>query len=77
MHCRYPTNASSLIARFYERAGKVTCLGSPNRTGSVAILATVSGDWDDAIVENVFSHTKVHCMYCEKINTFLGFLGSR
>jgi len=40
------------LASFYERAGKVTCLGSPTRTGSVSIVGAVSppgGDFSDLV----------------------------
>lgn len=34
----YPAYVSSSLASFYERAGKVVCLGSPKRTGSLTIF---------------------------------------
>jgi V-type H+-transporting ATPase subunit A len=34
----YPAYLSARLAAFYERAGKVRCIGSPNRTGSVTLV---------------------------------------
>ncbi|CEH19511.1 v-type atpase [Ceraceosorus bombacis] len=48
----YPAYLGAKLASFYERAGKVTCLGSPERTGSVSIVGAVSppgGDFSDPV----------------------------
>ncbi|CAO1636628.1 unnamed protein product [Parajaminaea phylloscopi] len=48
----YPAYLGSKLAGFYERAGKVTCLGSPERQGSVSIVGAVSppgGDFSDPV----------------------------
>lgn len=48
----YPAYLGSKLASFYERAGKVTCLGSPGRQGSVSIVGAVSppgGDFSDPV----------------------------
>lgn len=48
----YPAYLAAKLAFFYERAGAVTCLGSPNRTGSVTIVGAVSppgGDFSDPV----------------------------
>mmetsp|Transcript_11215 Transcript_11215/g.1737 ORF Transcript_11215/g.1737 Transcript_11215/m.1737 type:complete len:110 (+) Transcript_11215:319-648(+) len=48
----YPAYLAAKLAQFYERAGKVTCLGSPERTGSVTIVGAVSppgGDFADPV----------------------------
>ena len=48
----YPAYLAARLASFYERAGKVQCLGSPNRTGSVTIVGAVSppgGDFSDPV----------------------------
>jgi V-type H+-transporting ATPase subunit A len=37
----YPTYLAARLASFYERAGKVKCLGSPHRTGSVTIVGAL------------------------------------
>lgn len=34
----YPAYLAARLASFYERAGKVTCLGNPEREGSVTIV---------------------------------------
>jgi hypothetical protein len=34
----YPAYLGARLASFYERAGKVTCLGNPQRQGSVSIV---------------------------------------
>lgn len=38
----YHASVNSRIVSFYERAGTVSCLGSPNREGSVTIIGSVS-----------------------------------
>merc|ERR1711988_1160002 len=38
----YPAYLAARLASFYERSGKVTCLGNPSRTGSVTIVGAVS-----------------------------------
>jgi V-type H+-transporting ATPase subunit A len=48
----FPAYLSSRLAQFYERAGKVQCLGSPSRLGSVTIIGAVSppgGDFSDPV----------------------------
>jgi V-type H+-transporting ATPase subunit A len=48
----FPAHLGSKLAQFYERAGKVTCLGSPHRTGSISIVGAVSppgGDFSDPV----------------------------
>jgi len=48
----FPAHLGSKLAQFYERAGKVTCMGSPNRTGSISIVGAVSppgGDFSDPV----------------------------
>jgi V-type H+-transporting ATPase subunit A len=48
----YPAYLGAKLASFYERAGKVTCLGSPNRNGTVSIVGAVSppgGDFSDPV----------------------------
>ena len=36
----YPAYIGSRLSEFYERAGKAVCVGNPQRTGSVTIVAT-------------------------------------
>ncbi|KAL0205312.1 hypothetical protein P9112_000619 [Eukaryota sp. TZLM1-RC] len=38
----YPAYLGGYLARFYERAGRISCLGSPQREGTVSIAAAVS-----------------------------------
>lgn len=48
----YPAYLAARLASFYERAGKVQCLGGPGRTGSVTIVGAVSppgGDFSDPV----------------------------
>jgi len=48
----YPAYLAARLAGFYERAGKVTCLGNPSRVGSVSIVGAVSppgGDFSDPV----------------------------
>ena len=48
----YPAYLGARLASFYERAGKVRCIGNPNRTGSVTIVGAVSppgGDFSDPV----------------------------
>lgn len=50
--CRYPAYLGARLASFYERAGRVVCLGSPKREGSVTIVGAVSppgGDFSDPV----------------------------
>ncbi|GAA1553384.1 ATP synthase subunit A [Kribbella sancticallisti] len=51
----YPAYLASRLAGFYERAGAVQCLGTPQRTGSVTIVGAVSpagGDFSEPITQN-------------------------
>jgi V-type H+-transporting ATPase subunit A len=48
----YPAYLGTKLASFYERAGKVTCLGNPKREGTVSIVGAVSppgGDFTDPV----------------------------
>ena len=48
----YPAYLGARLASFYERAGRVKCLGSPSREGSVTIVGAVSppgGDFSDPV----------------------------
>ncbi|KAM0904600.1 hypothetical protein ACQ4PT_017921 [Festuca glaucescens] len=58
----YPAYLASRLASFYERAGKVQCLGSPGRTGSVTIVGAVSppgGDFSDPVTSATLSIVQV------------------
>ncbi|KAL4229450.1 V-type proton ATPase catalytic subunit A [Mactra antiquata] len=48
----YPAYLGARLASFYERAGRVKCLGNPAREGSVSIVGAVSppgGDFSDPV----------------------------
>lgn len=48
----YPAYLGARLASFYERAGRVKCMGSPEREGSVSIVGAVSppgGDFSDPV----------------------------
>jgi V/A-type H+-transporting ATPase subunit A len=58
----YPAYLSSRLAEFYERAGKVQCLGSDARTGALSIMGAVSppgGDLSDPVVQATLRVVKV------------------
>jgi V/A-type H+-transporting ATPase subunit A len=51
----YPPYLASRIAEFYERAGRVVCLGSDRREGSVTVIGAVSppgGDFSEPVTQN-------------------------
>jgi V/A-type H+-transporting ATPase subunit A len=52
----YPSYLASRLAEFYERAGRVKALGSPDRTGSVTLVGAVSPSGAD-FTEPVTTHT--------------------
>lgn len=48
----YPAYLGARLASFYERSGRVKCLGNPEREGSVTIVGAVSppgGDFSDPV----------------------------
>jgi V/A-type H+-transporting ATPase subunit A len=52
----YPSYLASRLAEFYERAGRVRALGSPDRNGSVTLIGAVSPSGGD-FTEPVTTHT--------------------
>ncbi len=51
----FPAYLGSRLSTFYERAGLVSCLGSPDRTGSVTIAGAVSppgADFSEPVTQN-------------------------
>jgi len=51
----YPAYLATRLAAFYERAGRVVCLGSVERLGSITIVGAVSppgGDFSEPITQN-------------------------
>jgi len=56
----YPAYLATRLAAFYERAGRVICLGSYSRVGSVTIIGAVSppgGDFSEPITQNTLRIT--------------------
>ncbi|HVP96448.1 V-type ATP synthase subunit A [Methanoregula sp.] len=51
----YPAYLATRLAAFYERAGRVICLGTGEQTGSVTVVGAVSppgGDFSEPITQN-------------------------
>jgi V/A-type H+-transporting ATPase subunit A len=51
----YPAYLATRLAAFYERAGRVVCLGSGERSGSITVVGAVSppgGDFSEPITQN-------------------------
>ncbi|MCM8780568.1 MAG: V-type ATP synthase subunit A, partial [Candidatus Omnitrophica bacterium] len=58
----YPAYLSSRVAEFYERAGKVVCLGNQPREGALTVVGAVSppgGDLADPVVQATLRVVKV------------------
>ncbi|KAI1759031.1 V-type ATPase [Hypoxylon sp. FL1150] len=58
----FPAYLSAKLASFYERAGKTSCLGSPERNGSVSIVGAVSppgGDFSDPVTSSTLGIVQV------------------
>src|SRR6201996_2200581 len=58
----YPAYLTARLASFYERAGKVTCLGNPQRQGSVTVVGAVSppgGDFSDPVTASTLGIVQV------------------
>ncbi|MHC4395762.1 MAG: V-type ATP synthase subunit A [Planctomycetota bacterium] len=58
----YPAYLGARIASFYERAGRVQCIGSPEREGALSIIGAVSppgGDLSDSVVQATLHVVKV------------------
>jgi len=58
----YPAYLGSRIADFYERAGKVICLGRDNRIGALTVVGAVSppgGDLSEPVSQNTLRIVKV------------------
>jgi len=51
----FPAYLGSRLSSFYERAGLVTCIGSPERTGSITVAGAVSppgADFSEPVTQN-------------------------
>lgn len=58
----YPAYMPSKLSKFYERAGRVLCQGSPDRYGSVTIVGAVSppgGDFSDPVTNATLNNVQV------------------
>ncbi|QQK07426.1 V-type ATP synthase subunit A [Miniphocaeibacter halophilus] len=58
----YPAYLASRIADFYERAGKVECLGDDNRVGALTVIGAVSppgGDISEPVSQSTLRIVKV------------------
>ena len=58
----YPAYLAARIAAFYERAGRVQCLGKPEREGALSVIGAVSppgGDLSDSVVQATLHVVKV------------------
>jgi V/A-type H+-transporting ATPase subunit A len=58
----YPAYLGSRLAQFYERAGRVNCLGSDNREGSLSVIGAVSpagGDISEPVTQATLRIVKV------------------
>jgi len=58
----YPAYLGARIATFYERAGRIKCLGGPDREGALSIIGAVSppgGDLSDSVVQATLNVVKV------------------
>merc|ERR1712184_94212 len=58
----YPAYLGARLAAFYERSGRVKCLGSPEGEGSVTIVGAVSppgGDFTDPVTSATLSIVQV------------------
>ena len=58
----YPAYLSSRIAQFYERAGRVMCLGTDEREGALSVIGAVSppgGDISEPVTQNTLRIVKI------------------
>merc|ERR1719487_2566553 len=58
----YPAYLGARLASFYERSGRVECLGTPDRQGSITIVGAVSppgGDFTDPVTSATLSFVQV------------------
>ena len=58
----YPAYLATRLANFYERAGRVSCEGTPDREGSVTIVGAVSppgGDMSEPVTVSTLSIVQV------------------
>lgn len=66
----YPAYLGARLASFYERAGKVQCIGNPTREGSVTIVGAVSpqgGDFSEPVCAATFNIVQVFWQLDKKL----------
>ncbi len=66
----YPAYLASRLAEFYERAGRVVCLGSDQREGALSVIGAVSppgGDLSDPVVQSTLKVVKVFWALDDKL----------
>ncbi|MHA2503680.1 MAG: V-type ATP synthase subunit A, partial [Candidatus Kariarchaeaceae archaeon] len=66
----YPAYLGSKIAAYYERGGKVDCIGSDERIGSVSIIGAVSppgGDFSEPVTQNTLRIVKAFWALTKKL----------
>merc|ERR1711904_319183 len=67
----YPAYLGARLASFYERSGRVQCLGSPSREGSITVVGAVSppgGDFTDPVTSATLSIVQVFCGLDKKLD---------
>lgn len=58
----YPAYLARRLAEFYERAGRIVCIGKKERMGSISVIGAVSppgGDISEPVSQNTLRVTKV------------------
>merc|ERR1712100_236761 len=58
----YPAYLGARLASFYERSGRIACIGAPSREGSITIVGAVSppgGDFTDPVTSATLSIVQV------------------
>ena len=58
----YPAYLASRVADFYERAGRVVCLGNDNREGALSVIGAVSppgGDISEPVTQSTLRIVKI------------------
>merc|ERR1711907_724233 len=58
----YPAYLAARLASFYERSGKVKCLGDPERTGAITVVGAVSppgGDMSEPVTVSTLNIVQV------------------
>jgi V/A-type H+-transporting ATPase subunit A len=66
----YPAYLGTKVAGFYERAGRVSCLGSQEREGSLTVVGAVSpagGDLSEPVVQSTLRVVKVYWSLEDKL----------